>query len=90
MAISVAAVCIVLLLGTLRLTDAAPVRPGDLKNLVKVAEYLYARLQEECEDLDMNDFSSGSNINCGTDTAVNGNNNFNFKADVHGLFVNGN
>ena len=90
MVISAAAVCIILL-GTIFYAEAAPLpATQDLENYVEAAKYLYKRLSQ-AQDVPFYHklFSPSSNINFGTDTAVNGNDNFNFDANVHGLFVSG-
>ena len=90
-----ATLCLVLL-GAVCLADAAPTPlPKDLEILVDAAKLLYdtlsqAVLQSELKaELQENNTPPGSNINHAPGTALNGNENFNFYADVNGLHLNG-
>ena len=88
-----------ILLGAVCLANAAPapLPQGDLVILVDAAKLLYDTLsqaiQEEGAQLQQNDTPAppplGDNINHALGTAVNGNDNFNFHAEVNGLHLDG-
>ena len=91
MAISTAAVCL-LLLGTLYLTEAAPVRgQGDLENLVKAAKYLYEGLSQAMYAAQIQEeFNPRLRMNSAPETETNGmDQNYHFHGEVNGMNIQG-
>ena len=87
MAISTAAVCL-LLLGTLYFTDAAPVRgQGDLENLVKAAKYLYEGLSQAMYAAQTQGYNYGASIQMSS--APTGEENYHFHGEVNDLNIKG-